>query len=160
MLKQLMQRKPQVLQYLLNFYPPYFGAGVRITRLDLEHGNIDIKMPLTRLNKNYVGTQFGGSLYSMIDPFFMFILMHHMGSGYVVWDKGAKIDFVAPGRGTVYAKVRLTLEQIAEVKTAAATGEKVLRDYPVDITDDSGQVVAHIIKTLYIRQKRPQATAQ
>ena len=53
----------------------------------------------------------------MCDPWYMFILLEHLGKECVVWDKGAEIDFVAPGKGTVYATFeidRATIEQIRE----------------------------------------------
>jgi hypothetical protein len=61
-------------------------------------------MGLTRYNRNYVGTQFGGSLYSMVDPFYMLMLMENLGRDYIVWDKAASIDFISPGKGPVYAE--------------------------------------------------------
>ena len=41
---------------------------------------------------------FGGSLYAMTDPFFALMVMHNLSSDYVVWDKSASIDFLAPAR--------------------------------------------------------------
>ena len=60
-------------------------------------------MRLTSWNRNFVGTHFGGSLYSMCDPFFVLILSAALGRDYVVWDKAAAIRFLRPGRGTVKA---------------------------------------------------------
>ena len=60
-------------------------------------GMIEVHMPLRFWNKNYVGTHFGGSLYTMCDPFFMLILVNNLGSGYIVWDKAATIRFKKPG---------------------------------------------------------------
>lgn len=150
-----LRRNPFFLKILLNTYAPYVGAGVRITRLDLPNYAIDVEMPLTRLNKNYVGTQFGGSLYSMIDPFLMLIMMTHLGRDYIVWDKAANIDFRSAGRGTVHAQIRLNADDIEQVKQLAASGAPVLRTYPVDVLAEDGTVVAHIDKVLYIRKKKP-----
>ena len=58
----------------LNLYPPYLGAGVRAKPSDSGRGVV-VQMTLGFLNENYVGTHFGGSLYSMTDPFFMFLLL-------------------------------------------------------------------------------------
>ena len=74
---------------ILNLYPPYLGARVKVKLIDEEEMIFKAVMPLTPLNRNYVGTHFGGSLYSMIDPFFMLILMNKLGKGYIVWDKKA-----------------------------------------------------------------------
>lgn len=67
------------VKLFLNFYPPYLGAGVRVDEIDYNKGVIQVSMPLTWYNKNVVGTQFGGSLYSMTDPFFMVLLMQRLG---------------------------------------------------------------------------------
>jgi Domain of unknown function (DUF4442) len=82
---------------LLNLYPPYIGAGVRVkTSPDLR--TFEVRMRLRWWNRNVEGTHFGGSLYSMCDPFFMMILIEALGGGYVVWDKSATIRFRRPRR--------------------------------------------------------------
>ena len=101
---------PLVSKLLINHYAPYWGAGIAIDKIDLDNYAIRVKMPLTRSNRNIVGTHFGGSLYSMVDPFYMLILMHHLGNKYIVWDKSASISFLSPGRSTVYADIRLSAE--------------------------------------------------
>jgi hypothetical protein len=106
-----------------------------------------------RFNRNYVGTHFGGSLYAMTDPFFMIMLLHNLGSEYFLWDKSGSIEYVAPGKGTVSAEFRLTAERIEEIKAQAASGEKIFPEFEVDVTDESGAVVARVKKTLYVRLK-------
>jgi hypothetical protein len=54
----------------INLYPPYLGAGVRITRISDDFRDVEVEMPLRFYNRNYFGTHFGGSLYSMCDPFY------------------------------------------------------------------------------------------
>lgn len=142
------------LKMMLNTYAPYVGAGVRVTHLDLDGGLIDVEMPLTRFNKNYVGTQFGGSLYSMVDPFYMLILINRLGPDYVVWDKAASIDFKSPGRGRVHARIQITLDDVDQIRQLAAEGGAVLQSYTVRILADDDHVVAEVQKTLYIRKKK------
>ena len=72
----------RIRERLINFYPPFFGAGVRARQVD-EH-TVRVEMKLTFLNQNAVGTHFGGSLYSMCDPWFMLILMRLLGRDYFV----------------------------------------------------------------------------
>jgi acyl-coenzyme A thioesterase PaaI-like protein len=94
----------RALQRMMSAYPPYLGAGVRVTSISPDVRTVEVEMPLTPLNRNYVGTHFGGSLYSMCDPFFMLILMENLGPDYVVWDKSATVHFLRPGRGKVRAR--------------------------------------------------------
>ena len=106
-------------------YPPYLGAGVRVKHVSEDFRSIEVEMPLRWWNKNLVGTHFGGSLYSMCDPFYMIMLIHNLGPDYVVWDKAATIRFKKPGKGLMRAKFELTKDRVEEIRTAADHGEKV-----------------------------------
>lgn len=142
------------IKLFLNLYPPYLGAGVRVNTIDYQQGVIEVSMPLTRLNKNVVGTQFGGSLYSMTDPFFMVLLMQRLGDEYMVWDKSASIDFIKAGTGTVYAKFSIDDDEIATIQELAKDGQAVFREYELNITNHQGETVAHVKKTVYIRLRK------
>ncbi|VXA56385.1 conserved hypothetical protein [Acinetobacter proteolyticus] len=150
---------PAISKFMLNHYSPYRGAGIAIETIDLDDYYIRVKMPLTRRNRNLVGTHFGGSLYSMVDPFYMLILIHHLGHKYIVWDKSATINFLSPGRNTVYAEIRLNADEITEIKKLAENHEPVLRHYSLNIVDDAGTRIAEVEKVLYIRRKKPKASA-
>ncbi|MCL6237609.1 MULTISPECIES: DUF4442 domain-containing protein [Acinetobacter] len=152
---QKIMTMPIVSKFLLNHYAPYKGAGISIDKIDLANYHIRVKMPLTRKNQNIVGVHFGGSLYSMVDPFYMLILMHHLGSRYIVWDKAANIQFLSPGRGTVYADIQLDPNEINHIKNLADNHAPVLRNYSLNIFDEAGLRIAEIQKTLYIRRKQP-----
>ena len=135
-------------------WPPFLGAGISVVSYDRPLNNIVIQMPLLRRNTNYVGTHFGGNLYSMCDPWFMFILMEHLGSDYVVWDKSAEIDFVKPGTGVVTAQFYIADAQIAEIREHALNGDKVLPSFETEVLDTEGQLIASVRKGLYVRKKR------
>ena len=138
---------------LINFWPPFVGAGIRVTRIGPRWREIDVEMKLRRWNRNYVGTHYGGSLYSMTDPWFMLMLIENLGRDYIVWDKAASIRFRRPGRGVVRAQFRLTEEQIEEVRQALRGQEKVDRTFTVEVTDESGTVIAEVEKVIQARRK-------
>lgn len=141
------------LFYLMNLYPPFLGAGVRIVHVARDLRTFEVKMPLTRLNRNYLGTHFGGSLYSMCDPFYLLILAENLGPAYVVWDKAATIRFRRPGRGRVTARFHIPEEQIAEIRAAADRGEVIEPVFTVQVQDRVGRLVAEVEKLLYVRRK-------
>ena len=114
---------------------------------------IDVEMKLRFWNRNYVGTHFGGSLYSMTDPFFMLMLIDNLGPEYLVWDKAATIRFKKPGRGKVRAEFRLSDEQIDEIRRAAATNGKTEPTFVVQVKDEAGEVVAEVEKVLWVKRK-------
>ncbi|MEO8587385.1 MAG: YiiD C-terminal domain-containing protein [Acidobacteriota bacterium] len=143
---------------LVSLYPPYLGAGVRVTHPKDDAYRIVVRMGLHWWNRNLFGTQFGGSLYSMCDPHFVFILLRNLGAGYVVWNKSAAIEFLRPGRGRVTATFHVPPEKIAEIRAAADRGEKVEPMLVVEIVDDDGSLVARVTETLWVRKKDPART--
>ena len=90
----------------------------------------------------------------MCDPFFMLILLEHMGRDYIVWDKAASIQFLKPGRGTVTATFHVSLEQIADLRAQTDRKEKIEPLFNVDVIDEQGEVVAKVEKRLYVRKKK------
>ena len=145
---------PTALRARLHGYPPYAGAGVLVTHIAEDAGEIRVEMPLTDSNVNLVGTHFGGSLYSMVDPHLMILLIQRLGPDYVVWDKEALIEFLRPGRGTVYATVRVTDEEVEAIRVATANGDRHLPRWTLTIVDAQEEVIATVLKTLYVRRKR------
>ena len=144
-------RWQQLRERFINFYPPLLGAGIRANRIDAH--TIRVEMKLTPLNRNIVGTHFGGSLYAMCDPWFMLILMRLLGRDYIVWDKSASIKFVRPGRGKVTALFCIPPEQVDALRAQADRETKIEPTFGVDVVDEQNQVVAHVDKLLYVRKK-------
>ena len=144
----------QNLKLMFNLWPPLMGAGIRITRIQPDWKEVDVEMKLRRWNSNYVGTHYGGSLYSITDPFYMVMFIEILGRDYIVWDKSASIRFRRPGRGTVFAKFRITDEQIAEIREALKTEEKIDREFSVDVKSGDGEVIAEVKKLLQFRKKK------
>lgn len=138
---------------LMSFYPPFFGAGIKVKVVDEKELILEVAMALKVTNKNYVGTHFGGSLYSMTDPFFMLILMNKIGKDYLVWDKKASIQFKKPGKGRVRARFEVPREKVEEIKEAVARHGKWEPEFTVDILNEDDQVVASVHKTLWVKKK-------
>lgn len=140
-------------KFLLNIYPPYIGAGIRIRKVAPDFREIVVQMRLRWYNRNYFNTHFGGSLYAMVDPFFCLMLVQVLGKEYIVWDQAARIEFVKPGRGTVSALFKIGDEQVNEILAQTADGRTYRPEYSVDVCDEAGEQVARINKVLYIRKK-------
>jgi acyl-coenzyme A thioesterase PaaI-like protein len=138
---------------LINLYPPYLGAGVRVTHVANDFHAVEVRMRLHRWNQNYVGTHFGGSLFAMADPFFMLMLIELLGPGYTVWDKLATIRFRRPGRGTVRARFEIQPERVEEIRRGADESGKLEVTFTANITDEQDEVVAEVEKLLSIRRR-------
>lgn len=146
--------KKRLIFRFINYWPPFFGSGIRVVSLDLRKGVVDVEMKLRWWNRNYVGTHYGGSLYSMCDPFYMLILIEQLGPRFIVWDKSAVIRFRRPGRGRVRARLEISPEQIEEIRTAATRDGKAESVFTVQITDDEDQVIADVEKRVHVKRER------
>ena len=144
---------PRLLRWGMNFWPPFRGAGIRVRRIADDWSEARVELRHGLLNRNFVGTAYGGSLYSMTDPFYALLLIHRLGERYLVWDQAASIDFVAPGRGTVSAVFSLNEQRVQAIRDQVAAGQKALPQFDVEIKDQSGALVARVRKILYVRLK-------
>lgn len=143
-----------VLLRLMNFWPPLWGAGIKLDYLGPDFKEAKVSLKLKRFNRNYVGTHYGGSLYSMTDPFYMLMLIQILGSDYLVWDKAASIRFKKPGTGKVVAHFLLTDAIITEIKEDILANGKTEKTFLVQIKNEKGEVVTEVDKLLWIAAKK------
>ena len=137
---------------LIFIYPPYRGAGIRIY-FNKEETEIIAEMNLKWYNRNYVGTHFGGSLYSMCDPHFMWLLIDTLGRDYIIWDKSATIHFKKPATGRVRARFHIPEEEYQEIRAKADQGDAVYPVFTASILNEKEEVVALVEKELYVKKK-------
>jgi acyl-coenzyme A thioesterase PaaI-like protein len=142
------------IRRLLNLWPPFRGAGIRVRDIAPDFRTATVELRARLLNRNYVGSHFGGSIYAMTDPFFMIMMMKNLGREYIVWDKAGTVRYLKPARGTVVARFRLEEEAVRKAREATANGEKFEPTFKVEIVDAEGVTVADVEKTLYIRKKK------
>jgi len=138
---------------LMSFYPPYLGAGIRVVEVAPDYRRIRVELKLRFWNRNYVGVQFGGSLYAMADPFYMLMVMENLGPEYIVWDKTATIRFKRPGRGKVIGIFEIDEERIQAIRTEVRRDGKSHPVFLGVLKDESGEVIAEVEKTLSIRPR-------
>jgi acyl-coenzyme A thioesterase PaaI-like protein len=137
----------------MNVWPPFRGAGVRVRRIAPDWREVRVELNLGLLNRNYVGTHFGGSLYAMTDPFHMLMLIHLLGPDYVVNHKGGRIEYLAPARGRVTATLRVKDADVKAIRARVAAKGKDAPEFGAEILDSAGAVVARAAHTLHVRRR-------
>jgi acyl-coenzyme A thioesterase PaaI-like protein len=145
---------PRMMRFLFRFWPPFRGMGIRVREIAPDFRRVVVELRQQMLNRNWVGTHFGGSMFAMGDPFHMIMMMQTLGRDYVVWDKAGSIRFLKPGRGTLTAHFELTQAMVDEVVARTEAGEKFEPTYSVDLVNAQGETVARVEKTLHIRKKK------
>lgn len=141
------------MRRLLNLWPPFLFCGIRVLGISDDWRRARVVLRKRWYNRNYVGTQYGGSLFSMTDPFWMVLTLQCLGRDYIVWDKAAEIEFIAPGRDDVFAEFHIDDAMLDDIRAATADGEKTLHWCETPITTASGELVARVRKQLYVRRK-------
>lgn len=138
---------------LINLWPPYLGAGIKIKEINSERTRFLISLRLTSRNKNLFGTQFGGSLYAMTDPFYAFVLVLNLGNDYIVWDKSASIEFLKPGKTKVFAEIQIPPTELETIKKEVDSIGKSTYTFETNIFDTDNNTIATVTKVVYIRRK-------
>jgi acyl-coenzyme A thioesterase PaaI-like protein len=146
-----MTRRLRLMTKLIRFWPPYLAAGIVSRRL--ADGSFEARMRLLPWNRNLFGTHFGGSLYSMCDPFFVLILVERLGPAYAVWDKAATIRFRRPGLGLVRARFAITPEQVAALRERADREGRAEGAFTTAILDAAGAVIAEVDKLVQVKRR-------
>ena len=151
---------PNTMRRLINLWPPFLFAGIRVRSIRADWREAEVQLKLRWHNRNYVGSHFGGNLFSMTDPMYMVMLIQLLGREYHVWDRHAAIDYIAPGRGVVSAHFHIDDKTLERIREMTAGGEKYLPEFQVEVRNEKGELVARVTKTLYVRRKpahRPMA---
>jgi acyl-coenzyme A thioesterase PaaI-like protein len=137
----------------VSWYPPYLGAGIKLKKVNKDFTRFEVEMKLRFYNRNLSGTHFGGSLYAMSDPFFVFIILNYLGQDYVVWDRSARIEFKKPGKGTVKGIFEISEDELKKIKAEVEVERKKIFVFKTEITNASEETVALIEKEIYVRKK-------
>lgn len=137
----------------VNLYPPFVGAGIRITAVARDLSAFDVELRPRLWNRSLIGAHLGGSIYAMCDPFFRVALTSQLGPDYLVWDKTARIDFRRPGRGTIRARFAISPAQVAAIRAQVAEGGKSEPTFQTDVLGPGGEVIATVHKYLWVKKK-------
>lgn len=142
-----------IFKYGFNISPMYRRTTGRVTFVSSDLLEIDIKIPLSIKNRNYVGSIFGGSLFAATDPIYMIQLINILGNNYVVWDKASTIKYKNPAYSDAYAIFRFTKEEIEVIKSEVKLKKEIEIKKELNITNTSGIIITELTKTIYIADK-------
>ncbi|SDS59184.1 DUF4442 domain-containing protein [Corynebacterium timonense] len=149
-----MHFSPKALRRFMFLWPPFLGAGIRVAEFADDGSRVVVTHKLTRLNRNAVGTAFGGTIMAMTDPFFMLASMARLGRDYRVWDVAGEVRFVKPGKGRLTATMEIPDETYELIAEKTAGGEKYLHWFDTTVVDEEGDAIAHVRRQVYYRRKR------
>lgn len=141
------------MRWVFNFWPCIWCTGGKVEFIAGDFRELHVSIKLNIRTRNRVGTVYGGSIYSSVDPYFMLLLMEVLGKDYVVWDKGASVKFVRPIVDRVKCRFLITDELVEQIKQQAAEKGEYVFDLPLQYVDEAGNVYATFNKTMYVAGK-------
>ena len=144
----------KTLKWGLCFYPPLLFQRIWVRRFHSGFRGVDVKINKTLFNKNYNGSIFGGTIYAATDPFYALLfdqLLQREGFKVRVWLKSASIQYLKPGRSTLYFTIIVTDEMLNDAITALNTTGKFVRAYPMEILNKQGEICATVMNEVYVR---------
>ncbi len=143
----------KLFKWFFNISPMYRRTTGRVITVTTDYQKIEIKIKKGYKNANYVGTIFGGSLFSATDPIYMVQLIQILGKDYVVWDKSSAVRFKRPANADAYAVFEVTKEEIDSIKKEVAEKKEFDLHKTVYLKNKEGVVFCEIDKTIYIANK-------
>ena len=129
------------------------GTGISLKKVSRDLSRFEVEMKLRWYNRNLVGIHYGGSLYSMCDPWYMFILIANLGKEYVVMDKAANIRYLKPGKGTLKCIFEVDKAQVQAIKDEIDVIGKKDYTFLCQVKNEQGEVVTEVEKIVYVRKK-------
>lgn len=145
--------KATIFKFGFNISPMYRRSTAKILFVSDDLHKVKVKIPLSWKNKNYVGSIFGGSLFSATDPIYMIQLIQILGKDYVVWDKSTTIKFRRPAYSSAYAEFVFSEDEIEKIKQEVADKKQLNYTKFLKITDADKNLFVELEKTLYIADK-------
>lgn len=137
----------------MNVWPCIWCTGGKIEFIagDFRELHVTIKRNIRTWNR--VGTVYGGSIYSSVDPYYMLMLLEILGKDYVVWDKGASMKFVRPIIEKVKCRFLIDDQTVVTLKQKVSEQGEYTFELPLKYEDDNGAVYAVFSKTIYAASK-------
>jgi len=146
--------KPLLLKLFFNSIPFYRRTGGRVIYISPDETEVHIKLPHKWNTKNFVGTIYGGHIYSAIDGVHFTLFLRKFKNKYILWDKSSTIRFIKPARTSLIAKIKIPLQEFDYIQNQLQHNESIERTYTIEWKDIAGNTVAHIEKVLYFKNKK------
>lgn len=135
-----------------NFWPPFLFTGIKIIEKSPDYRHMKVKLKLRFWTSNYLGTQYGGSMFSMTDAFYMIMLIKNLGKGYSIWDKAASIRFLKPGKTDLFVEYNLSEKDLQSIKNELESNSRINWTRKIEIKDRNDEIVAEVERVISIKK--------
>jgi hypothetical protein len=149
-----MRVSERVLKWAMRCYPPLLFQRIWVICFKKGFKGVSVKIKKSFFNRNYNHSIFGGTIFSAADPFYP-VLFHqiltHKGYRVRVWLKSAQIQFLKPGRTTLFFNIEISDEDILEIEEVLNGEGKFVKSYPIEIHNKNRELCVLFNAEIYIR---------
>ena len=142
------------LKWMMRFYPPMLFQRIWVKNIHNNFKGIDIKINRSLITSNLGNSTFGGTIFSATDPFYALLfgqILQHKGFKITVWLKSAQIKYIKPGHSDLFYTLTISDELINEAEQALKSEGKFVKELPIEIYDNSGELCVTALNEVYIR---------
>lgn len=136
-------------------WPVYYRLGPRFEFVSEDLLKLKVRFPFNHKTKGYNGLHFGGAIYAFVDPLYVYSISENLGPEYLVLDMKAEIDFIKASNQDLIVETEVSFEDIKSIIEECNAKKKTTRIYFLEVLDPSGQKIAIVNKTIYIRKLNP-----
>lgn len=141
------------IRWGMNIWPCIWCAGGKVEFISGDFTELHVSLKRNLRTWNRVGTVYGGSIYSSVDPYYMLMLMEILGKDFIVWDKGASFKFVRPIVEKVKCRFLIDEATLAAIRAKVKADGEYTFELPLKYEDDNGTVYAVFNKIMYAAGK-------
>lgn len=150
--KRVLKSNEKVFGRLLSMYPAFLFFGARV-RFGKGFYKATLRLPLRWYFRNGHGTFFGGAILAISDPFPAIMLAKCIPWA-LTWTKTHQVDFLLPGKSTLWAEIHIPESEIQEVKEILTEKGKYIKTYEYYFCNKAGDQIALVTSTVYMRNPK------
>lgn len=147
---------------VLSLYPPLLFQRISVRRFGPGFRTAEVRIAKSLFNRNYNRTIFGGTLFSAVDPIYVFMYWQIFArKGYRIqgWLKSASIDYKKPGDTTLTIQFALSESDIGEAERQLNEVGKFVKKHGIEIRNTRDELCAVAETEIYIRKIASDARA-
>lgn len=140
---------------VLSLYPPLLFQRISVKSFGEGFRTAEVRIAKSIFNRNYNKTIFGGTIFSAVDPVYVFMywqIFARRGIKVQSWLKSASIDYKKPGDTDLSVRFILSEEDITEAANALENIGKFVKKHAVQVFNTRNEVCAEAITEVYMRK--------
>ncbi len=158
-LSLLERRAPRLTPLLRRWFvergvPLNRAIGLRVDHVASDSSRVSLRLPARRRNLNVGGTVHGAAITALAESVHgVAVLWQFSPSDHVMVTRQLRVEFLAPGRGTLFAEFALDRELRRSIAAELARSGRCDVRLASEVVDGRGNTVARLVGSYVIRRR-------